>query len=177
MGMGRLTARAVAPLESETMCMVARSVALCFRTATSGLRRVPSCMQAAELPTLRLTTLRTLTRHGASIAVVHVSTPLADVLEMLGDPQVWVCAVDDAGNLQGVLSREEALRALRDDPDGWVADHMTRSSMSLQAETDIAEACAAVKAEGADHVLVVTAQGHLLGVVQAAVLATYSRAA
>ena len=30
----------------------------------------------------------------------------------------------------------------------------TRSSISLHAETDIAEACATVEAEGADHVLV-----------------------
>ena len=134
-------------------------------------------MHAADVPTLRLTTLRTLTRHGASLAIVHVSTPLADLLEPLVDPHAWICAVDDAGMLMGVLSREEALRALRDDPEGWVTDHMTRSSISLHAETDIAEACAAVEAEGADHVLVVTAQGHLLGVVQAAVLATYSRAA
>jgi CBS domain-containing protein len=132
---------------------------------------------AADLPTLRLTTLRTLTRHGASIAVVPVSTPLTDLVELLGDPQVWVCAVDDAGTLMGVLSREGALRALKRDPGGWVADHMTRSSVSLHAETDISEACATVEAKGADHVLVVTAQGHLLGVVQAAVLATYSHAA
>lgn len=134
-------------------------------------------MQADGVPTLRLTTLRTLTRHGASLAVVHVSTPLADLVDQLCDPQVWVCAVDDAGTLQGVLSREAALRAVRSDPEGWVADHMTRSSVSLHAETDLAEACATVEAEGADHVLVVTAQGHLLGVVQAALLATSSHAA
>lgn len=134
-------------------------------------------MHAADVPTLRLTTLRMLTRHGASLAVVHVSTPLADIVEILIDPQVWICAVDDAGTLQGVLSREEALRAVKTEPEGWVADHMTRSSVSLHAETEIAEACATVRAEGADHVLVVTAQGHLLGVVQTAVLATYARAA
>jgi predicted transcriptional regulator len=134
-------------------------------------------MHAADVPTLRLTTLRTLTRHGASLAIVHVSTPLCDVAMLLVDPQAWICAVDDAGTLMGVLSREAALRAIKRDPEGWVADHMTRSSLSLHAETDIAEACATVEAEGADHVLVVTAQGHLLGVVQAAVLATYSHAA
>lgn len=134
-------------------------------------------MQADGIPTLRLRTLRTLTRHGASLAVVHVSTPLGELAEQLCDPQVWVCAVDEAGTLQGVLSRDEALRALRADPDGWVSDHMTRSSVSLHAETDIAEACAAVEASGVDHVLVVTAHGHLLGVVRAALLATYSRAA
>lgn len=153
-------------------------------------------MQADGVPTLRLTTLRMLTRHGASIdlraplrergaphvreacsfAVVHVSTPLADVLDELGDPQVWICAVDDAGTLQGVLAREAAVRALRADPEGWVADHMVRSSVSLAAETDVAEAYATAKAKGVDHVLVVTAQGHLLGVVQAEILATYSHA-
>lgn len=140
---------------------------------------------AADLPTLRLTTLRTLTRHAAPIAVVHLSTPLADLAAHLVDHRTWVVAVDDAGVLRGVLSCVDALRALRTDPEGWLADHLARqgadatprTSITLDAEAEIAEAAAAVAAAGADHVLVVSARGHLLGVVEANVVGAYRRAA
>ena len=132
---------------------------------------------ASELPTLRLTTLRTLTRHAPPLAVVHVSTPLADLEPVLADERAWVVAVDDEGVLCGVLSHDEAARALQLDQDGWVTDHMGRASIALDAECEIAEAHAAVVARGADHVLVVSPQGELLGVVLARVLATYQRAA
>ena len=132
---------------------------------------------ANDLPTLRLTTLRTLTRHAPPLAVVHVSTPLANLEPMLVDERSWVVAVDDDGILRGVLSHDDAEYALRIDHDGWVTDYMARSSITLDAECEIAEACAAVEAEGVDHVLVVSPGGELLGVVLAGVLATYQHAA
>lgn len=132
---------------------------------------------ASDLPTLRLTTLRTLTRHSAPLAVVHVSTQLADLAPLLADHRVWIVAVDDGGQLCGVLSHADAIHALGREPDGWVADHMARSSIALPAETDIGEACAAIESAGADHVLVHSANGELLGVVIAAVLASYRQAA
>lgn len=132
---------------------------------------------AIDLPTLRLTTLRTLTRQAAPLAVVHVSTPLEDLAPLLVDHRVWVVAVDDAGVLRGVLSHAAAIGALRVDPDGWVADHLARSSITLDAESEIAEAAATVEAAGADHVLVVSSRGHLLGVVDTTLLGTYHRAA
>ncbi|MBA3464007.1 MAG: CBS domain-containing protein [Deltaproteobacteria bacterium] len=132
---------------------------------------------ATELPTLRLTTLRTLTRHAPPLAVVHVSTPLEDLLPALLDHRVWVVVVDDSGVLCGVLSGDDAVRALKCDPGGWVADHMARSSIMLDAECELDEAWDAVRAENADHVLVVSAKGELLGVLLANLLSTYRNAA
>ena len=68
------------------------------------------------------------------------------------------------------------MRALKNDRDGWVSDHMARGSIILDAECELDEAWAAVEAEGADHVLVVSAHGDLLGVVLSGVLATYRAA-
>jgi predicted transcriptional regulator len=132
---------------------------------------------ATELPTLRLTTLRTLTRHAAPLAVVHVSTPLADLADVLLDHRVWIVVVDDGGVLCGVLSGDDAVRALRCDPEGWIADHMERSSIILDAECELDEAWAAVRSAGADHVLVVSANGDLLGVLLANLLLAYRHAA
>lgn len=132
---------------------------------------------ATELPTLRLTTLRTLTRHAPPLAVVHVSTPLADLVPVLLDHRVWVVVVDDSGVLCGVLSGDDTVRALRCDPEGWIADHMERSSIMLDAECELDEAWAAVRAEGAEHILVVSARGELLGVLLANLLSTYRHAA
>ena len=132
---------------------------------------------ATELPTLRLTTLRTLCRHAPPLHVVHVSTPLEDLVPALLDHRVWIVVVDDKGVLCGVLSGDDAVRALRVDPDGWVADHMARSSIMLDAECELDEAWAAVRFEGADHVLVVSAKGELLGVLLSNLLATYRHAA
>ncbi len=132
---------------------------------------------ATELPTLRLTTLRTLTRHAPPLAVVHVSTPLADLADVLLDHRVWIVVVDDNGVLCGVLSGDDAVRALRCDPEGWIADHMERSSIMLDAECELDEAWMAVRSEGAEHVLVVSAKGELLGVLVANVLAAYRDAA
>lgn len=130
-----------------------------------------------EAPTLRLTTLRTLVRHAPPLAVVPLSTPLADLVEVLIDHRVWIVVVDDQGMLAGVLSSDNAMRALKCDPDGWVADHMARSSILLSAEADIDEAWGAVIHEDADHVLVASAHGDLLGVIQTSLLATYREAA
>lgn len=130
-----------------------------------------------EAPTLRLTTLRTLVRHAPPLAVVPLSTPLTDLAEILLDHRVWIVVVDAAGMLTGVLSGEDALRALKCDPDGWVADHMERSSILMGAEADIEDAWAAARAEDASHVLVASAHGDLLGVIQTPLLATYRRAA
>ena len=130
-----------------------------------------------EAPTLRLTTLRTLVRHAPPLAVVPLSTPLADLAEVLIDHRVWIVVVDTDGMLAGVLSSENAMRALRCDPDGWVSDHMARASILLSAEADIDEAWAAVIHEDADHVLVASAHGDLLGVIQTSLLATYREAA
>jgi predicted transcriptional regulator len=130
-----------------------------------------------DVPTLRLTTLRTLTRHAPPLAVVPLSTPLSDLAQILLDHRVWIVAVDDNGILCGVLSGDDAVRALKNDRDGWVSDHMSRGSIMLEAECELDEAWAAVDAEGADHVLVVSAHGDLLGVVLANVLATYRAAA
>ena len=130
-----------------------------------------------EAPTLRLTTLRTLVRHAPPLAVVPLSTPLADLAEVLIDHRVWIVVVDETGMLAGVLSSDNAMRALTCDPDGWVADHMARSSILLSAEADIDEAWAAVIHEDADHVLVASAHGDLLGVLQTSLIATYRREA
>ena len=130
-----------------------------------------------EAPTLRLTTLRTLVRHAPPLAIVPLSTPLSDLAEVLIDHRVWIVVVDKAGMLEGVLSSDNAMRALKCDPDGWVADHMARSSILLPAEADIEEAWAAVIHQDADHVLVASARGDLLGVIQTSLLATYREAA
>lgn len=130
-----------------------------------------------EAPTLRLTTLRTLVRHAPPLAVVPISTPLADLADVLLDHRVWIVVVDQEGMLAGVLSSENAMRALACDPDGWVADHMARSSILLSAEADIEEAWGAVIHQDADHVLVASAHGDLLGVLQTSLLATYRDAA
>lgn len=105
------------------------------------------------------------------MAAVHVSTPLVDLTPLLHDPRVWVVVVDAEGVLAGVMSHETAVQAVLADPEGWVTDHMHRTSIALDAEAEIAEAAAVAAAHRADHVVVVSARGELLGIVSSVDLA------
>jgi CBS domain-containing protein len=111
-----------------------------------------------DLPTLRLVTLRRLLpRHGRTLAF-ELATPVAQVAAALGGSAAIAAVVDGTGILQGTV----ALADLCDcDPACPIGAVMQRDASVLQAELELEQAWSLVRD---DRVLVVDADGRLLGI-------------
>lgn len=112
--------------------------------------------------TLKLQTLRRLLTRAPGHLVVDVHARLADVeAELLATPAAVAVVVDDAGVLQGTLRLQDLPGHDRALPAGAV---MTREMPQLVPEQDPESALRLMRACKTDRLLVVEANGTLLGV-------------
>jgi CBS domain containing-hemolysin-like protein len=114
-----------------------------------------------EMPTLRLVTLRRLVRRSAPVTVVHASTTAKTVSVLLrASPRSTAVVVDRDGVLLGTLCLEDLAGV---DPSD-TADHAMVEVPIMAPEHDADAALVAMYTHARDRVLVVDADGRLLGV-------------
>jgi CBS domain-containing protein len=105
----------------------------------------------------------------ASVPMVSIepTVSLADLAAKLEVERVGAVAVMSGGQLDGVISERDIVRALAEhgDPDDiWAADVMADTPVRVDAEDPIAVAAARMLDEGVRHLPVVS-DGDVLGVV------------
>jgi predicted transcriptional regulator len=121
-----------------------------------------SFARTQDMPTLRLWTLRKLLAHTPPPLVFDQASPIGVIADALAETRnALAVLVDPAQNFRGILSHELVARGERTTPADQV---MTTRTTVMEPEADVEAAVAMIREYELDHVLVVTANGRLLGV-------------
>jgi CBS domain-containing protein len=108
------------------------------------------------------------------VITIAPSTPLVEAQRLLVDERVpALVVVDDKHTLCGLVTRTDVLRGLLDEPDGDVADAMSRYVFAVPVDASIERAAALMAVENVGQVVVTGRDGELLGLVSAVDIARH----
>lgn len=121
-----------------------------------------------------------------TVVSLRTDTPIGQAVDQLVRHRIsGAPVIDDAGNVVGVFSELDALRACTSDqfyrrfaePEGVVGDHMSKPPITVSAEADVFEVVKHFVDDGVKRLLVVEDGTRLVGVVSRVdVLAAIRRA-
>lgn len=138
--------------------------------SAAGCAAAPRRFDFADDSTSLLDTIGELVNVHA--IVVPEDTPVAELCRLLVEYRVPAIAVADAaGNLRGLVTRTDVLRA--SDTSARAGDAMSGFVFSLPAAASIERAAALMAYEGVGQIIVTGAGGALLGMVSAIDLVRY----
>jgi Mg/Co/Ni transporter MgtE len=122
----------------------------------------------ADIPTLRLKTLRRMLGRDRVLRVFDARTSIGEVRWEVGNTHGIAAIVDHEGVLSGTVSLEDLAAG---EPDRPVGDVMDRASPMAPAELEVEDAWQLLQEHHADRVVVVSPSGELLGILTVAELA------
>lgn len=158
----------LAPTSSTTATLALGDALAVALLKTRGFTKDDFAMShpAGALGRRLLTQLGHLMHSGSNMPIVRTQTSIRDALiEMTNKRLGMTAVVDHEGALVGLFTDGDLRRSLEEriDLNTSVAEVMTKQPVTMQPETQAYEALIQMKAEQINHLLVVNAEGDLVG--------------